>query len=112
MTNPDMSYRQLATIFEAIGERLDYVIERILPNNRQMIGLLVCGNAIPLYLRGAVYTDNQHTFNLWICLYMICYHLFGPCHSDKSSATSETAEPPPSKHIQPSSEGVSSHHTR
>jgi hypothetical protein len=76
MSNSESSYEWPATDSRSFEEKLDYIIERILPNNYQMAGLLVLGNVIPWYLRGAVYTENQHSFNLWVGGYMVCYYLF------------------------------------
>jgi hypothetical protein len=83
MSDPETSHRQPATGFQSFEKGLDYIVERILPNNRQMAGLLFFGNVIPLYLRGAVYTDNQHSFNLWVGCYMVCYYAFHRYHPDK-----------------------------
>lgn len=80
------SYSQPATDPQSFEKRLDYIIERILPNNRQMLGLLLFGNTVPFYLRGAVYSD-QFSFNIWVGCYMICYYLYHHYHLNQSRAT-------------------------
>jgi hypothetical protein len=97
MPDPGTSYKQSATDPQSLDERLDYIIERILPNNRQIVGLLFFGNIISLCLRGAVYTEGQHSFNLWIGCYTVCHCLYHRYHPRKSSTPSETAEAPPPK---------------
>jgi hypothetical protein len=97
MPDPRTSYKQSATDPQSFYERLDYIIERLLPNNRHMVGLLLFGNVMSLCLRGAVYTETQHTFNSWIGCHMVCYYLFLRYRLHESSTVSETAEATPPK---------------
>jgi hypothetical protein len=97
MPDPRTSYKQSATDPQSFYERLDYIIERLLPNNRHMVGLLLFGNVMSLCLRGAVYTETQHTFNSWIGCHMVCYYLFHRYRLHESSTVSETAEATPPK---------------
>jgi hypothetical protein len=86
MSALETSYSRPATDPQSFEKRLDHIIERILPNNRQMLGLLLFGNTVPFYLRGAVYSD-QLSFNIWVGSYMICYYLYHHYHPNQTRAT-------------------------
>lgn len=75
------SHKRPATGSQKFEGKLDYIIDRIIPNNSQMFKLLVLGNLVPLYLRGAVYSD-QLIFSRLVIIYMICYYL---CHKYRPS---------------------------
>ena len=112
MSELETSYRQPPSTFKALSELLDYIVEKILPSNRQMIGLLVLGNVIPLYLRDGVYTGNQHSFSLWVCLYMVCYHFTGPRGAIDSGTAPETGEVSLSPHVPLNATGLASDQAR
>jgi uncharacterized protein YjlB len=86
MSTLETSYTRPATDPQLFEKILDYIIERIHLNNRQMLWLLLFGNAVPLYLRGAVYSD-QLSFNIWVGCYMISYYLYHHYHPNQSRAT-------------------------
>ena len=87
MSNLGTSHKRPATDLPKFEEKLDYIIDGVIPNNSQMFIILVFGNIVPFYLRGAVYSD-QVAFSTSVVIYMICYYLcqqYRPNHASTAS---------------------------
>ena len=89
MSTLGTSHKRPATDPQKIEKRLDYIIDKIFPNNSHMFAILVLGNIVPFCLTGAVYS-HQLIFSNWVVIYMVCYYLCQQYRPKQASTASKS----------------------